>query len=182
MKSQPVLGLPSGPGWALPLQCQLPVSQYNECPLCQALPATAAQREKQILIPLAKVWGRAAGSRQGRNEEWGRVSCVEVAVSWESGGFSESEPHTLHAEGHWKAGESGGQLWQGKEGGDADREIWVGESALNLQYLREFTKLSIPFYVPEIFHNIFLSWGKIRIFFYNSKVGKISVRQLSQIP
>lgn len=33
---------------------------------------------------------------------------------------------------------------------------------LNLRYLRKFTKLSIPFYVPEIFHNFFLSWGKIR--------------------
>ena len=29
----------------------------------------------------------------------------------------------------------------------------------NLRYLREFTKLSIPFYVPEIFHNFFFKLG-----------------------
>lgn len=34
---------------------------------------------------------------------------------------------TRHAEEHWEAGESSGQLWQGRDGGEADTEIGVGQ-------------------------------------------------------
>ena len=45
------------------------------------------------------------------------------------------------------AGERGRGSRYGDQGGTVLRP--------NLRYLREFTKLSIPFYVPEIFHNFF---------------------------
>lgn len=80
---QPFLSLPTGPVWALPLQCQLPLSQYNEFPLCQAVPSSQPKEWNKY----QSHWQVSGAGKQGPHKG-GMRNEAETAANLADVGFT----------------------------------------------------------------------------------------------
>lgn len=98
---QPFLSPPTGPVWALPLQCQLPLSQYNEFPLCQAVPASQPKEWNKYRSHWQVSGAGRQGPRKGGMKKEAETAADLAGVGYTGWGSWESRDLCTHAQEGW---------------------------------------------------------------------------------